>query len=222
MDHGPRDPTEETLEAMREDDTPVRYLVGTPKGRLSRLEKSFLDLPWARGPPIGRCQAPDQRRGALCAGAQRTPSAQGAQHAPPAAEEAVPSAWTSFDDNRTVATSSCSSSARQRKTAGRAWFLVEVDVPHTDEELAAHGFTYRLRRKKLRQVVSARRPLPVAFEHDRRRPCRVVAPLHAAHRNRAGVQGTQAQSCHPPHLPSARGSASRRTSSSRSSPIACS
>ena len=24
----------------------VRYLVGTPKGRLTRLEKAFLDLPW--------------------------------------------------------------------------------------------------------------------------------------------------------------------------------
>ena len=39
-----------------------------------------------------------------------------------------------------------------KKDAGRAWFLVEVDVPHTDEELATHGFTYRLRREKLRQV----------------------------------------------------------------------
>ena len=36
-------PTEETL---REGDTPVRYLVGTPKGRLTRLEKSFLEIPW--------------------------------------------------------------------------------------------------------------------------------------------------------------------------------
>ena len=24
----------------------LRYLVGTPKGRLTRLESSFLDLPW--------------------------------------------------------------------------------------------------------------------------------------------------------------------------------
>ena len=39
-----------------------------------------------------------------------------------------------------------------KKDAGQAWFLVEVDVPQTDEELVAHGFTYRLRRKKLRQV----------------------------------------------------------------------
>ena len=62
-----------------------------------------------------------------------------------------------------------------KKDAGRAWFLVEVDVPHTDEKLAAHGLTYRLRRKKLRQVFRRRGPLPVALEHDRRRPRRVVA-----------------------------------------------
>jgi hypothetical protein len=37
-------PTEETLEHMRNSGT--RYLVGTPKGRLSRLEASLADLPW--------------------------------------------------------------------------------------------------------------------------------------------------------------------------------
>ncbi len=39
-------PTEETLEAMRADPSGVRYLVGTPKGRLSKLEQSFLNRPW--------------------------------------------------------------------------------------------------------------------------------------------------------------------------------
>ena len=39
-------PTEETLASMREGDAPVRCLVGTPKGRLTRLEKAFLDRPW--------------------------------------------------------------------------------------------------------------------------------------------------------------------------------
>lgn len=37
-------PTEETLEQMRKEDT--QYLVGTPKGKLSALEKEFLALPW--------------------------------------------------------------------------------------------------------------------------------------------------------------------------------
>ena len=39
-------PTEETLALMRSAEPRVRYLVGTPRGRLSRLEKSFLALPW--------------------------------------------------------------------------------------------------------------------------------------------------------------------------------
>ncbi|MEX2498758.1 MAG: hypothetical protein WD397_07775 [Wenzhouxiangellaceae bacterium] len=39
-------PTEEALEAMRQSATPVQYLVGTPKGRLTRLEKDFLGKPW--------------------------------------------------------------------------------------------------------------------------------------------------------------------------------
>jgi transposase len=39
-------PTEETLAEMRKADPPVSYLVGTPKGRLSKLEKALLDRPW--------------------------------------------------------------------------------------------------------------------------------------------------------------------------------
>ena len=39
-------PTEAALAAMRAGDAPVRYLVGTPKGRLTRLEQAFLAQPW--------------------------------------------------------------------------------------------------------------------------------------------------------------------------------
>jgi hypothetical protein len=44
MDRGT--PTEAVLAEMREGDPPVQYLVGTPKGRLSRLEKQLLAKPW--------------------------------------------------------------------------------------------------------------------------------------------------------------------------------
>jgi hypothetical protein len=44
MDRGV--PTEEVLAEMRASDPPVSYLVGTPKGRLTRLEKQFIDKPW--------------------------------------------------------------------------------------------------------------------------------------------------------------------------------
>jgi len=39
-------PTEEVLEEMRAADPPVYYLVGTPKGRLTKLERDLLPLPW--------------------------------------------------------------------------------------------------------------------------------------------------------------------------------
>src|SRR5205085_2878509 len=39
-------PTEEVLAEMRGSEPPVQYLVGTPKGRLSKLEKSLLEASW--------------------------------------------------------------------------------------------------------------------------------------------------------------------------------
>ena len=39
-------PTEEVLREMRQSDPPVLYLVGTPKGRLTQLEKQLMELPW--------------------------------------------------------------------------------------------------------------------------------------------------------------------------------
>jgi len=39
-------PTEEVLAEMRAGDPPVSYLVGTPKGRLNKLEKALLKRPW--------------------------------------------------------------------------------------------------------------------------------------------------------------------------------
>jgi hypothetical protein len=39
-------PTEEVLEEMRRSEPPVYYVVGTPKGRLSRYEQALADRPW--------------------------------------------------------------------------------------------------------------------------------------------------------------------------------
>jgi hypothetical protein len=44
MDRGV--PTEAVLAEMRASDPPVSYLVGTPKGRLNKLEKQLIDRPW--------------------------------------------------------------------------------------------------------------------------------------------------------------------------------
>src|SRR6476659_10562375 len=44
-------PTEVVLAEMRRADPPVQYLVGTPKGRLTRLEKDLLAKPWQQARP---------------------------------------------------------------------------------------------------------------------------------------------------------------------------
>ncbi|MGA3141230.1 MAG: IS1634 family transposase [Xanthobacteraceae bacterium] len=46
MDRGV--PTEAVLAEMRACDPPVSYLVGTPKGRLNKLEKHLVDKPWRK------------------------------------------------------------------------------------------------------------------------------------------------------------------------------
>jgi transposase len=49
MDRGV--PTEAVLAEMRAADPPVHYLVGTPKGRLTRLEKALVAKPWQDARP---------------------------------------------------------------------------------------------------------------------------------------------------------------------------
>jgi transposase len=41
-------PTEATLQRMRQSEPPVHYLVGTPRGRLTKLEKGFLAKSWSQ------------------------------------------------------------------------------------------------------------------------------------------------------------------------------
>jgi hypothetical protein len=63
MDRGV--PTEEVLEEMRAADPPVHYLVGTPKGRLTRLEKPLVAQPWQEARP-GVQSLPRRRPGSNC------------------------------------------------------------------------------------------------------------------------------------------------------------
>ena len=55
-------PTEEVLAQMRAADPPVHYLVGTPKGRLTRLEQALLEEPWHAGAPRRAGEAAGARR----------------------------------------------------------------------------------------------------------------------------------------------------------------
>jgi transposase len=57
-------PTEEVLHEMRRaDEPPVQYLVGTPKGRLGKLESELLKLPWQQAREDVRVKLLSQDKG---------------------------------------------------------------------------------------------------------------------------------------------------------------
>ena len=64
MDRGV--PTEEVLAEMRAADPPVHYLVGTPKGRLTRLEKHLVAKPWQEARPECRSSSWRRRANSTC------------------------------------------------------------------------------------------------------------------------------------------------------------
>ena len=134
-------PSEETLALMREGDAPVHYLVGTPKGRLTRLEKAFLGLALAGGAPVRGGQAVGRRRRALRAGAQRGADAEGTRHTPAPTEEAVATAGRAA--TAVQQPGSADAQARRRKEGGRPGecqkicaraVLSDIDEPFAEDD----------------------------------------------------------------------------------------
>ena len=144
-------PTEETLAAMRAGEAPVRYLVGTPKGRLTRLEKAFLDLPWqeVRQSVNVKLLVEDGELYVLVRSEGRQLKERGMRR------RRLKKLWHRLRELQGQSNSRDQLMLKlgaARKEAGRAWNLVGIRVPETDKELAADGFSFRLRRDRLRRV----------------------------------------------------------------------
>jgi transposase len=139
-------PTEQALQQMRAADPPVHYLVGTPKGRLSRLEKDLLAKPWHQAQAGVQVKLLPQD-GETYVFAQ--------SHDRIAKERAMrkrqlKKLWARLQQLSTMTLSHKEllmklGAARSQYPGG--WRLLEVKVHDTDP-----SFTYSLRRDKLRQV----------------------------------------------------------------------
>jgi len=145
-------PTEETLEQMRRSDPPVNYLVGTPKGRLSKLEAALTGLPWQEVregitvkllPHQGECYVFAQsasridkeramRRRQLKALWKRLPQLRQMKHL-----------------KRDQLLMKLGAARQQWPTA---WRLVDIRLPGKNEAINEQTFTWGLRKKKLRQA----------------------------------------------------------------------
>ena len=81
-------PTEEVLAEMRGSSTPIHYLVGTPRGRLTKLEKALAAKPWEDVRESVRVKLIEDGRGDLRPGPQRSPARQGTGDAAASAAQA--------------------------------------------------------------------------------------------------------------------------------------
>jgi transposase len=144
-------PTEETLEKMRASDPPVQYLVGTPKGRLTRLEKKLAEQPWvqAREKVRVKLQAEDQEFFVLVESQDRLQKERAMR------QRRLRDYWKRLLEIRAMKKLDRDELLKKlgaaQAAAGRAKSLVEVTVPAEGQPVNQETFTFQLNRRKLRQ-----------------------------------------------------------------------
>lgn len=139
-------PTEEVLAEMRQADPPVHYLVGTPKGRLNRLEAELSERPWQSARPHVEVKLlpQDDELYVFAQSADRVAKERAMRR------RQLKWLWSRLSELSAMKHSRNDllmklGAARARAPGG--WRLVTVDVDAKEA-----SFTYRLDRKKLRQV----------------------------------------------------------------------
>src|SRR3984893_8732908 len=144
MDRGV--PTEAVLAQMRASDPPVQYLVGTPKGRLTRLEQALLDQPWHAARPGVQVKllAQDDELYVFAESRDRVAKERSMRR------RQLKWLWARLKKLSTMSLTRdallMKLGAAKTKTPA-AWRLIEVEVPKDGA-----SFTYQLDRDKLKQV----------------------------------------------------------------------
>jgi transposase len=144
-------PTEEVLEEMRQSDPPVRYLVGTPKGRLTKLEKKLAEVPWveAREKVQVKLCPEDQELYVLVESQDRLQKERAMRRS------RLRRYWKRLGELRKMKDLHRDDLLKKlgaaQADAGRAQGLVEVQEPASGQEVNEQTFRYKLNRSKLRQ-----------------------------------------------------------------------
>jgi hypothetical protein len=143
-------PTDESLEAMRASQPPVRYLVGTPKGRLTKLEKKLLDLPWVQARPQVQVKLlPEAGELYVLVHSQARIDKERAMR-----RRRLKRLWARLHElqamKKLTRDDLLKKLAVAQSQAGRVASLVEVQEPAEGQEVNAQTFSFQLRKNKLR------------------------------------------------------------------------
>jgi transposase len=144
-------PTEATLKQMRARESPVHYLVGTPKGRLTRLEREFLAMPWreVREAVDVKLLDKDEELYILARSRPRTLKERGMR------QRRLKKLWRRLHElqqQKLTRDQLLIKLGAAKKEAGRAYQLVHINLPAQDQAVTPQTFTFSLRRDKLRMV----------------------------------------------------------------------
>jgi transposase len=142
-------PTEATLQRMRQSEPPVHYLVGTPRGRLTKLEKGFLAKSWSQVRDAVEVKLLDQN-GELYVLAR---SGGRRQKERAMRQRRLKRLWKRLHELQQQTLSRDQLLIKlgaAKKDAGRAYALVEIQLPEKDQEVSTQTFTFGLRKDKLR------------------------------------------------------------------------
>jgi len=144
-------PTEAVLAEMRQADPPVHYLVGTPKGRLSRLEKALLDKPWhdARPGVQVKLLAQDGELYIFAASRDRVAKERAMRR------RRLKKLWRRLDALRQQRLSRDQLLLKlgaAKKEAGRVYAVVDIRLPGNGQPVGPATFSYSLHKDKLRAI----------------------------------------------------------------------
>jgi transposase len=142
-------PTEEVLAEMRQSDPPIHYLVGTPKGRLSKLEAQLTSLPWEQVREGIEVKLLPQE-GELYVFAQ---SRDRIHKERSMRRRALRKLFTRLGELRAMTLKRDQlllKLGEAKAAAGRAYYLVDIRLPAAREAVNEQTFTFKLNRAKLR------------------------------------------------------------------------
>jgi len=144
-------PTEAVLEKLRNRTPPVRYLVGTPKGRLSSLEQAFLAQPWEQAREQVQVKLLE-REGELYILARSEGRVDKERGMRRRALKRLVKRLHELQGQKLTRDELLMKLGAAKKDAGNTYGLVQIDLPPRNQPRKAHSFTFSLDRARLRQV----------------------------------------------------------------------
>ena len=145
-------PTEEVLEEMRQNDPPVHYLVGTPKGRLSKLEAELAERPWeAVREGVAVKLLPREGELYVCARSRDRVHKERSMR-----QRQLKALWKRLQQLHEMELSNRELLLKLGEARGKyraAWRLIDIEMPEDkSSEKKKTGFTFGLNRRKLREI----------------------------------------------------------------------